>query len=165
MQSDTKIYREVNALSRLSHRFIVRYYTTWVEISDPISTAVSDDSGTESGTEDGMTSVPDSSYRYLPTNGGLSINLEDLDDFGSGSQSSFPSIHFGRSQSPRMDDDDDNSDDAFGNLFSPDGKIEPPMTPPPMVSRTLYIQMVSRPFLADLTEGLIVPRNSSSARR
>ncbi|KAF9445879.1 Serine/threonine-protein kinase [Macrolepiota fuliginosa MF-IS2] len=33
-QSDTKIFREVNALSRLSHRFIVRYYTTWVETSE-----------------------------------------------------------------------------------------------------------------------------------
>jgi translation initiation factor 2-alpha kinase 4 len=38
-QSDTKIFREVNALSRLSHRFIVRYYTTWVETSE--SNAVS----------------------------------------------------------------------------------------------------------------------------
>ncbi|KAJ3566582.1 hypothetical protein NP233_g6910 [Leucocoprinus birnbaumii] len=33
-QSDTKIFREVNALSRLSHRFIVRYFTTWVETSE-----------------------------------------------------------------------------------------------------------------------------------
>ena len=33
-QSD-KILREVNALSRLSHRNIVRYYTTWVEMAEP----------------------------------------------------------------------------------------------------------------------------------
>ena len=44
MQSNTKIFREVNALSRLSHRNIVRYYTTWVETSDPQSTVASDDS-------------------------------------------------------------------------------------------------------------------------
>ncbi|KAF5387415.1 hypothetical protein D9757_007773 [Collybiopsis confluens] len=31
-QSD-KIFCEVNALSRLSHRFIICYYTTWVETS------------------------------------------------------------------------------------------------------------------------------------
>jgi len=33
-KSDTKIFREVNALSRLSHRFIVRYFTTWVETNE-----------------------------------------------------------------------------------------------------------------------------------
>ena len=30
-QNDSKIMREVNALSQLNHRFIVRYYTTWIE--------------------------------------------------------------------------------------------------------------------------------------
>ncbi|KAF9457367.1 kinase-like domain-containing protein [Collybia nuda] len=151
--SDVKIFREVNALSRLSHRFIVRYFTTWVETSDePNSTAASDDSEAESGTEDGMTSVPDSSERYLPTNGGVNINFKEMDELdrkSSYSQSSFPSIHFGRSTSPGTETEGDSSsgsDDDFVNLFTPSsGKLdrssEPPMTPPPMVSRTLYIQM------------------------
>lgn len=62
MQSDSKIFREVNTLSRLSHRFIVRYYTTWVESTESTSNVVSD--GSQSGTEDedgsAMTSVPNS---------------------------------------------------------------------------------------------------------
>ncbi|KAF8655998.1 hypothetical protein AX16_002818 [Volvariella volvacea WC 439] len=49
-QADTRIFREVNALSRLSHRNIVRYYTTWLETSEPMSTVVSDESGTDEGT-------------------------------------------------------------------------------------------------------------------
>lgn len=113
-QKDTKIFREVNALSRLSHRFVVRYYTTWVETSEIASAAASDESGVED--EDGLTSVPGSSAsygngktnngdggseRYLPTNGGFSIDLDDLDDIsGSHSKYSFPSIHFSRSMSP-----------------------------------------------------------------
>ena len=50
MQSDTKIFREVNALSRLSHRNIVQYYTTWVKTSEESelqSTVASDDSSSE----------------------------------------------------------------------------------------------------------------------
>lgn len=149
-----KIFREVNALSRLSHRFIVRYFTTWVETSDePNSTAASDDSEAESGTEDGMTSVPDSSERYLPTNGGVNIDFKEMDELerkSSYSQSSFPSIHFGRSTSPGTETEGDSSsgsDEGFGDLFihnsgKLDRSLEPPSTPPPMMSRTLYIQMV-----------------------
>ena len=40
-QSDQKIFREVDTLSRLNHRYIVRYYTTWIETSDHVSTATS----------------------------------------------------------------------------------------------------------------------------
>ena len=69
MQKDTKIFREVNALSRLSHRFIVRYYTTWVETSEIASAVASEDEGEDDGEEDeeddeeedGLTSVPGSS--------------------------------------------------------------------------------------------------------
>ncbi|KAG6906507.1 hypothetical protein DXG01_013561 [Tephrocybe rancida] len=136
--SDVKIFREVNALSRLSHRFIVRYFTTWVEIFDePISAVVSDDSETESGTESGMTSVPNSSERYLPTNGGgLTIDFDDLTDRRSlSSKSSFPSIHFDGASSPGTGESSGSDDEAIGNLFAL------PVAPPPMQSRTLYIQM------------------------
>ncbi|KAF8625130.1 hypothetical protein AX15_005537 [Amanita polypyramis BW_CC] len=114
VQKDTKIFREVNALSRLSHRFIVRYYTTWMETSEIASAVASDDSGAEDDSEqDGLTSVPGSSLGFgnrgngignksgLPMNGGFSIDLDDLDEIsGSHSKSSFPSIHFSRSVSP-----------------------------------------------------------------
>lgn len=42
--------REVNALSRLNHRFIVRYYTTWIETVEAPSTTASDDSSAGSST-------------------------------------------------------------------------------------------------------------------
>lgn len=137
--SDTKIFREVNALSRLSHRFIVRYFTTWVETSDDPATAASDDSETESGTEDGMTSVPSSSERYLPTNGGgLSIDFDDLSGRHSlSSKSSFPSIHFGGNSSPGTGESSGSDDDV-----NPFASVATPTLPPPMAPRTLYIQMV-----------------------
>ncbi|KAJ6497813.1 kinase-like domain-containing protein [Mycena sanguinolenta] len=161
LHSDTKIFREVNALSRLSHRFIVRYFTTWVETAEPASAAPSDDSGAESGTEDG-TSVPDSNERRISFSDHIGFDLADLDDVGSGSRSSFPSIHFSRSRapSPRTDDgecddecDESDSDGSPEDLSSSD---EPP-PPPPLVSRTLYIQMefVERQTLKErIDEGL-----------
>jgi eukaryotic translation initiation factor 2-alpha kinase 4 len=110
---DSKIFREVNALSRLSHRFIVRYYTTWVETSEvPISTSASRNgsasaSSAASDDEDGMTSVPQSnshsfSFDFDGAEHGISIDLKDLDSLAGGggsSKSSFPSIHFARSLS------------------------------------------------------------------
>ncbi|KAJ7760657.1 kinase-like domain-containing protein [Mycena maculata] len=156
-QSDTKIFREVNALSRLSHRFIVRYFTTWVETAEAVSAAASDESGTESGTEDG-TSVPDFSERRISSSDHITFDLGDLDDVGSGSRSSFPSIHFSRSSSPRTDDgegDESDSDGAFGEDLS--SSQEAPPTPPPILSRTLYIQMefVERQTLKErISEGL-----------
>jgi translation initiation factor 2-alpha kinase 4 len=147
-QSDTKIFREVNALSRLSHRFIVRYFTTWVETAEPASNAVSDESGAESGTEDGLTSIPDSksSGQRVFSSDRVSFDLGDLDDLGSGSQSSFPSIHFSRSSSPRTEDgegEDTDSDGIFGDLSVNNRLEQMPPTPPPVLSRTLYIQMAS----------------------
>lgn len=152
MQSDSKIFREVNALSRLSHRFIVRYYTTWVETAEPTSTVASDDSSAESTDEDGMTSVPHPMSNGDRLNGGFTINIEDFDDL-SESRSSFPSIHFDRSTSPTGEDtssgEEEGDDDAFGSLFKSSGSSSMVQVGPPMLSRTLYIQMVcvsSLPF-------------------
>ena len=144
MQSDSKIFREVNALSRLSHRFIVRYYTTWVETTEPTSTTASDDSSAESTDEDGMTSVPHAMSNGDRLNGGFSINIEDFDDL-SESGSSFPSIHFDRSTSPTGEDTssgEEEGDDPFGSLFKSSGSSNTAQVGPPMLSRTLYIQMV-----------------------
>ncbi|KAJ6593628.1 kinase-like domain-containing protein [Mycena capillaripes] len=155
-QSDTKIFREVNALSRLSHRFIVRYFTTWVETAEAVSAAASDDSSAESGTEDG-TSVPDFSERHISSSDHITFDLDDLDDIGSGSRSSFPSIHFSRSSSPRTDDGDGDESDSDGVSEELSSSQEPPPTPPPAVSRTLYIQMefVERQTLKErIDEGL-----------
>lgn len=172
-QSDSKIFREVNALSRLSHRFIVRYYTTWVELSEPESTAASSDASETDGTDrdtdeldtdeadteeaDGMTSVPHSSphsSRSCSTedlngsgfNGRFNIDLGDLDTKEhSGTQSSFPSIHFGGSVSSQDTDDSDDSDDPFNDLFSKEDTthISFKRQKPKALARTLYIQMAS----------------------
>ena len=122
-QSD-KIFREVNALSRLSHRNIVRYYTTWVETAEPDANIVSDDSSIESGTEgELMTSVPPhGTPDCQPINGGFHINIEDFDDL-SLSGTSFPSIHFGVSGSPGSseasgeDSESSEEQDEFAGLF------------------------------------------------
>ena len=163
-QSD-KIFREVNALSRLSHRNIVRYYTTWVETAEPgVHVESSEDSSLDSLTEpaDFMTSVPPGTpikgQASQPINGGFQINIEDFDDL-SLSLTSFPSIHFGRSSSPGSDEisgDDDSSSseghDEFAGLFkggkSKSGSISARAVSPepttPAMARTLYIQMVSK---------------------
>ncbi|KAJ7650439.1 kinase-like domain-containing protein [Roridomyces roridus] len=162
-RTDTKIFREVNALSRLSHRFIVRYFTTWVETAEAASAAVSDESGTESGTEDG-TSVPtlSESRSRISSSDHITFDLDDLDDVGSGSRSSFPSIHFSRSSSPRTDDgegeESENESDGLDVAFEEDMSLDKsPATPPLVVSRTLYIQMefVERQTLKErISDGL-----------
>ncbi|KAG8220630.1 kinase-like domain-containing protein [Butyriboletus roseoflavus] len=159
-QSDTKIFREVNALSRLSHRFIVRYYTTWVETTEVVSSGLSSDSETASGagTEGNMTSVPHSFERHEKSDP-FSIDLSDLDDYGgSGSRSSFPSIHFTRSDvNDEKDEDEDDSDDGFADLFTSEYAEDVVLKPPPVVPRTLYIQMefVERQTLKErVAEGL-----------
>ncbi|KAF9527861.1 other/PEK/GCN2 protein kinase [Crepidotus variabilis] len=176
IQSD-KIFREVNALSRLSHRNIVRYYTTWVETAEPdASIQSSDDSSAESGTEDAdfMTSVPPPNTpskgldrHRQPINGGFQINFEDFDDL-SVSRSSFPSIHFGRSGSTgsggTSGEDSTSSDeqDQFAGLFkrgkstsgSKKSSTASPTPSAPILNRTLYIQMefVERQTLRELVD-------------
>ncbi|KAI0666498.1 Serine/threonine-protein kinase [Trametes maxima] len=169
IQND-KIYREVNALSRLNHRFIVRYYTTWVETTDDApSNANSDiDSSMSDNTTDGMTSVPQHSYR---SNSEDHITTFDMNELDSPSKHSFPSIHFGGSRSGDDvgSDDTSDSDDIFGNqdLFvtparprpiPSNGKASRPAPPTPKpAARILYIQMeyVERQTLKErISEGL-----------
>ena len=138
-----------------------------METSEPLSAAMSSgstsetdvtDDGTSEG--DGMTSVPHSSHSNSTEeihasgfNGRFSIDLNDLDDMALSGTQSFPSIHFGGSAGSKErnsdeEDDSDNSDDPFGNLFSGEDSSDPmevtrhrPKTPP-VIARTLYIQMV-----------------------
>lgn len=91
-----------------------------------------------------MTSKPHSSNGRYSGSNDISFNLEDLDEVGSGSRSSFPSIHFDRSSSNKLDGSDSDSDNDSGDIFK--AHSGPPVIPPPLVSRTLYIQMVSTSF-------------------
>lgn len=149
--TDNKILREINALSRLSHRFIVRYYTAWFEDSELASTTVSSD-GSGDGTADGITSALSGVHRRDDSSDPFSI---DLDELGSESRSStsFPSIHFTGSGSDATEgsdgdiDGDETDADDLGEMFEAPRNGSAvinvvPRTPPHSRPRTLYIQMV-----------------------
>ncbi|KAJ7070074.1 hypothetical protein C8F01DRAFT_1115157 [Mycena amicta] len=160
--SDNKIFREVNALSRLSHRFIVRYFTTWVEQAEVTSASASDTE--ESSTEGGMTSVPGTSSQPRirrvsssgdPFNFELELELASEMDKGRGSSSrgGFPSIHFSTSEdgeeSGESEESEGSDDVGFVNSSAGIGLKQngvhnlTPLDKPwsPLISRTMYIQM------------------------
>jgi translation initiation factor 2-alpha kinase 4 len=134
-RNDAKIFREVNALAKLNHRFIVRYYTTWIEEDDADSALASEDSS-ESG--DDMTAAGRPAGRGMwrvpsQRDGNSEEDLFRLDfsDPGSGSMSrsisgnSFPSVvfeHSGGGQDgffseeggEESDDDEDEDEDETG---------------------------------------------------
>ncbi|OCH91731.1 Serine/threonine-protein kinase [Obba rivulosa] len=143
-QSDGKIFREVNALSRLNHRFIVRYYTTWVETSDPASAAASSASSDSEREHTGSTSVPPDAHG----DGDEDPFTVDMSDLGSESRHSFPSIHFTRSADAHADADETDAgsegsgdEDGFEGLFVRREKPVLGLATPPTATRTLYIQM------------------------
>jgi translation initiation factor 2-alpha kinase 4 len=94
-----------------------------------------------------MTSVPQSHEREKSDP--FKVKMEDLDDYSS-DKTSFPSIHFTRSEikdDNREDDDDEDDDDSdgeFGNLFSSEyiTDVEVDIPKDTIQPRTLYIQMV-----------------------
>lgn len=163
-----KIFREVSALSRLNHRFIVRYYTTWVETSDGLPTNNLGSESEESDRTDetkGLTSKP---RRSSDDDGHFTtFDLKDLDRSmgGTSRHSTFPSIHFSRTSSQQTDEqngsdssdelfdvDEDSDNDPFALSANPKGQGRPvPIngssifrrSSSPALRRTLYIQMVS----------------------
>lgn len=157
---DGRLLREVSALRQLSHRYIVRYYTTWTEESSADSrSAAASDSDSDADTVDGISPFPHSHSTRSRSKHGSSENLLsiDLDDFGSNSsRSSFPSIHFGGTgDSSEGSSEGEDDDEGLDNLFDPDPSLPTPRpvhihqfgsrmkTPTPSTSRlTLYIQMV-----------------------
>ncbi|TFK91310.1 Serine/threonine-protein kinase [Polyporus arcularius HHB13444] len=124
-----KIFREVSALSRLNHRFIVRYYTTWVETSDGLPT---NNLGSESEESD-RTDATDKTGKTDETKALTSkpkrstddeahfttFDLKDLDRSigGTSRTSTFPSIHFSRTSSQQ---DDHNGSESSDELFDVD---------------------------------------------
>ncbi|KAL5519904.1 hypothetical protein ACEPAG_1564 [Sanghuangporus baumii] len=153
-QADNKIFREVNALSRLSHRYIVRYYTTWLEESEPTSSNASSDSGRGSddpedhtagafsASQSNGTATPDSQSFGDPT----SIDLNELVTTDDNQTSSFPSIHF--TSGDVADDSSDEEDADSVQLVERRNRVYAA----PMTIRTLYIQMeyVERQTLKEL---------------
>ncbi|KAI0029609.1 kinase-like domain-containing protein [Vararia minispora EC-137] len=137
---DNKIFREVEALSRLSHRYIVRYHSTWIETSEPASAANSEDSD-DDGDETEIEDTADGRLRGAITrrkasgghNGGKSKDSEGSDPFAINMDSltttttssdtarsdgrTFPTIHFSNSGSkPGEDSDGDVSSDEMDDI-------------------------------------------------
>ena len=127
-----KIFREVSALSRLNHRFIVRYYTTWVETSNALPSNLGSESedSSQTGETNGRTSKPrrgGSSGSDGGSGGGFNghfttFDIKDLDSVSTSRHSTFPSIHFARSNSQQNDDDNDNGSSSDDGLFEADGE-------------------------------------------
>lgn len=158
--ADEKILREVSALRLLSHRYIVRYYTTWTEIAAPPSRANSDSDSDDSDTDtvDGITSIPNSKSRSSRSWSNNSENLLsiDLNDFGSNPNSnrSFPNVHFGYTDATNAEG---SSDEELGSEDENHLGVDPVKTPKALTvgsfapqqkvlssgsQVTLYIQMV-----------------------
>ncbi|CAE6423470.1 unnamed protein product [Rhizoctonia solani] len=140
---DAKIYREITALSRLSHRYIVRYYTAWLETLQSGATSPTDSDGSAASsdtTEEAHTITNDDSV-----DSAFVFNLDDLPPPGSSpyTGTSFPGIHFrenSQSQSRSshgFDDSSDEDEDDSPVLAIPRAKATTPKINP----RILYIQM------------------------
>lgn len=158
--------REVSTLSRLHHRYIVRYFTAWVEDSvEPFSGHSSDNDGSSSEASDTESATSDTSADTIE-NWRTSRRGEDFEHSQSAwtrmmakmeadagmepepIESNFPSINFGGGTDEGSSSDEDDLD----------GISTPPLTAVPrdMVPQNpagyenmfsiLYIQMVSRFF-------------------
>ncbi|KAI0696604.1 hypothetical protein BC835DRAFT_1341525 [Cytidiella melzeri] len=93
-QSDETIIREVSTLSRLNHRFIVRYYTTWFEYTDTVSTTSS-----AVGSSIDAYSLESS----FDENNPVAINWTKVPPPSNGH--SFPNIHFTNSEEVDFEDE------------------------------------------------------------
>ena len=155
-ENDDKIFREVNALSRLNHRNIVRYYATWLETVDRHRRSRRGSSGGwDSGDDDDDEDTTDSDTtasrkkpKQFDEDNMLGYDLDDLTLHSrSRSGRSFPSIHFGEetsSMSMVADDDDDDEGESSDTEEEEEEAVQiPSAARPKPVPRILYIQMVS----------------------
>ncbi|CUA75102.1 eukaryotic translation initiation factor 2-alpha kinase [Rhizoctonia solani] len=140
---DAKIYREITALSKLSNRFIVRYYTAWLETlqSGANSPTDSDGSTASSDTSEEAQTVTNDS-----TDAAILFNLDDLPPPGSSpyTGTSFPGIHFrenSQSQSRSSLGFDDSSDEDEDDAPIPTPSAQAKTVTPKANPRILYIQM------------------------
>lgn len=147
-QDDDKIFREVKLLSRLSHRHIVRYYTTWLEAPDGTvsESSSSRDDSSEAGSEE-TSRQPDLD------NDIFTFNLDDLTTRSQNRSTSFPSIHFSRESSEHlssMDDQESGSEDESDSISPVLSRLtERKFTV--TSHRVLYIQMVTPTYAFSMT--------------
>lgn len=159
-ENDDKIFREVNALSRLNHRYIVRYYATWLETVNRIrrssrnSLGGWDAPGDDEDTTDSETTASDTTAsrkqpKLVPRRKfeeEEDVLMYDLDDLTVHSRSksgrSFPSIHFGEETSSISLSADDEEEESDESETEEEPIRSPSVIAPKPVPRVLYIQMV-----------------------
>ncbi|KAG8705429.1 hypothetical protein FRC08_001676 [Ceratobasidium sp. 394] len=155
---DAKIYREINALSKLSHRYIVRYYTAWLETLQSDANLPTDSDGSSASSD--ATEAPETLTNGSNSDEEALFNLDDLPPPGSSpyTGTSFPGIHFrenseSRSRSSHGFDDSSDEDDEedVPALVSP-ATLKAAL--PKVNPRILYIQMefVENQTLKELVE-------------
>lgn len=135
-ENDDKIFREVNALSRLNHRYIVRYYSTWLEtVHTSRRSSIDSDSG--SGTED--SNITPSRRKANIEDDPFHLDFDDLTRGSTSKSRSFPSIHFGDESSKSLaeEEDESSSEEDEADVETTDTEVQHRVVP-----RVLYIQMV-----------------------
>ncbi|KAF8527423.1 hypothetical protein BU17DRAFT_81573 [Hysterangium stoloniferum] len=151
-RDDEKIFREVKLLSRLQHRHIVRYYTTWLESPDGAA------SGSSSDFEDDSSSDGSEETSRQPNiDDPFAVDLDELvTHSGRNQATSFPSIHFSQGSSGHLSSMDDSDSEESGSLSPVLSRYTEKQSMPPS-HRILYIQMefVERQTLIErIAEGL-----------
>jgi translation initiation factor 2-alpha kinase 4 len=119
------ILHEVMLLSRLNHKFVIRYFTAWLEEEGPIKQAISGESTDESGEDDEDSNdsyeEEESSGAVISSSGSVAVEsakgsigegeaakfANDTGDLDFISGDGYPKIDFG--------DDSDDSDDSAGS--------------------------------------------------
>lgn len=140
--TDARIFREVTTLSRLNHRYIVRYYATWLEDIDP-------DGDTDSATESegtlsrSGTGGGDFSFRNPADELDMSFSLSRSK---SKTSTSFPYVVFGNED----DEGESLGEDEFEEEEEEEDEDESPVQRRPTLAvskqpqprQMLYISMV-----------------------
>lgn len=104
-EGNEKILREVTALSKLSHRFIVRYYTTWREETTEVSNNDSL-SGSESGSGPNSIGIPEEESGSDESDSGSDADFDESDSGGEQTDdgmTSVPNSHNGSSRRRNKD--------------------------------------------------------------
>ena len=103
--NEQKVYREVNSLSRVSHQYIVRYYSCWLEDANPHPP----DPSTDSSTPSGRTRTASGSDEDI-----FAINFEDVSSSrrDQSRTASFPRIRFANSGEEDEQDSDDSDTES-----------------------------------------------------
>lgn len=112
-----RVLREVNSLSRVSHQYIVRYYSCWLEEVGPPETQ---------GLADDMTASTTTSSHVSSEEDIFAVNFDDLSVSrrDQSRSASFPRIRF--TDGSDSDDSEDGSDEDSGDSDDSESTIPDP---------------------------------------